>query len=248
MVEDTSEALARSFWQGRPGATDVQDGMAGDWFIEQAMARYRALPYLTDALMLCFADQHTPRVLEVGCGLGFDGAYLVESGAEYTGVDFPLTVLHAAKSMVVLTGSPAKWNLKSGDARALPMGDAAFDVVYSFGVLHHIPAVSAAIKEITRVLKKDGRLVAMVYNYDSIVATAYRHDPEREGTNQPYGEGWTVPWSMADIHQLLSEDFKDLSVIYCPSAHDYVTTTSGRRMRIINDQQAYHMLVTGVKR
>src|SRR5258708_23698162 len=54
------------------------------------------------------------------------------------------------------------------DATSLEFSDAAFDVVYSFGVLQHIPEAQKAVAEIHRVLKPGGEVVAMVYNRTSI--------------------------------------------------------------------------------
>jgi SAM-dependent methyltransferase len=50
----------------------------------------------------------------------------------------------------------------------LDFPDGTFDVVYSFGVLHHIPKVEQAVGEIGRVLKPGGELLVMLYNRTSI--------------------------------------------------------------------------------
>ena len=54
------------------------------------------------------------------------------------------------------------------DATSLDFPDGTFDVVYSFGVLHHIPDVTRAVAEIHRVLKSGGELLVMLYNRASI--------------------------------------------------------------------------------
>ena len=54
-----------------------------------------------------------------------------------------------------------------GDAEALPFADGSFDRVFSNGVLHHTPDMSAALREIHRVLKPSGRVVIIVYNRNS---------------------------------------------------------------------------------
>jgi SAM-dependent methyltransferase len=56
--------------------------------------------------------------------------------------------------------------LELGSACALPFADNSFDMVFSHGVLHHIPEIDKAQQEIARVLKPNGCLIAMVYaNY-----------------------------------------------------------------------------------
>src|SRR3546814_15955920 len=45
----------------------------------------------------------------------------------------------------------------------MPLPDGRFDIVFSHGVLHHIPEIRTAQREIRRVLKPDGELVVMLY-------------------------------------------------------------------------------------
>ena len=54
------------------------------------------------------------------------------------------------------------------DATSLDFPSNAFDVVYSFGALHHIPAAGVAVAEIHRVLKPGGELLVMLYNRTSV--------------------------------------------------------------------------------
>jgi hypothetical protein len=59
-------------------------------------------------------------------------------------------------------------NIKVGSALDIPYGDQEFDIVFSHGVLHHIPEISRAQAEIRRVLKPTGSLVMMVYAKHSL--------------------------------------------------------------------------------
>ncbi len=54
-------------------------------------------------------------------------------------------------------------DVKQGSVLRLPFGDRAFDVVFSHGVLHHVPEIEAAQREIHRVLKPCGELIVMLY-------------------------------------------------------------------------------------
>ncbi len=60
-------------------------------------------------------------------------------------------------------------DLSEGDAEKLPYDDASFDVVYSWGVIHHSPNTALAAREIIRVLRPGGSFRVMVYHTWSLV-------------------------------------------------------------------------------
>jgi ubiquinone/menaquinone biosynthesis C-methylase UbiE len=88
------------------------------------------------------------RILVVGCGTGREAAQLAQSlGSDVTGIDIaPRFDAAAAKAA----------RLQWGDATALEFPDAAFDFVYSYHALEHIPDYRAALAQMKRVLAKDG--------------------------------------------------------------------------------------------
>jgi ubiquinone/menaquinone biosynthesis C-methylase UbiE len=91
------------------------------------------------------------KVLEVGCGLGYDTSYMRSKGINVTAIDL----------------SPANAKIAGGicmDAENLWFKDGFFDKVFSFGVLHHTPNTQKAVNEIHRVLKVGGEAVIMIYH------------------------------------------------------------------------------------
>lgn len=100
-----------------------------------------------------------PRCLEVGCGQGALARLLVERhGAQVVASDYdPAQVALAQERLADLDEGV---ELRVVDARAIPFDDMAFDAVFSFGVLHHIPSGwQEAVAEIARVLKPGGWFV-----------------------------------------------------------------------------------------
>jgi len=104
-------------------------------------------------------------VLEIGCGLGTDGAQFAEAGADYAGVDLTEAAVELARKRFETFGIPGKF--QTADAEQLQFEDNSFDLVYSHGVLHHTPDTAKAIREVHRVLRPGGRAMVMLYHRDS---------------------------------------------------------------------------------
>jgi SAM-dependent methyltransferase len=64
-------------------------------------------------------------------------------------------------------------DLLCADSETLPFPDGVFDVVYSFGVIHHTPDTKCAARELVRVLKPGGVLKVMVYHRRSLNVFLY---------------------------------------------------------------------------
>jgi ubiquinone/menaquinone biosynthesis C-methylase UbiE len=95
--------------------------------------------------------------LEVGCGSGLVTRYLAKKyKADVTGIDIDSQMIELARKDV-----DGALNLRylEADAADLPFRDGSFDVVLSFGVLHHIQNWLGALKEVKRVLKTGGYFV-----------------------------------------------------------------------------------------
>lgn len=155
----------RAFWQAHPCGTKFTDAEIGtrEFFASLEAHRYAKewhIPAAAD-----FAGARGLRVLEIGCGVGTDGAQFAEAGADYTGVDLTDAAIELARKRFELFG--LKGHFEVADAENLDFPNDSFDVVYSHGVLHHTPDIEAAVREIHRVLKPGGRAIVMVYHRGS---------------------------------------------------------------------------------
>ena len=95
-----------------------------------------------------------PKILDVGCGTGANLEMLAEFG-EASGVD----VSHEALEFCRLRGLE---NVRHGLAENLPFADASFDLATALDVIEHLDNDLAGLKEMRRVLKKDGRALIFV--------------------------------------------------------------------------------------
>jgi len=165
LADEQLKERVRTFWQAHPCGTKFSDAEIGTRaFFERIEAhRYEKEWHIPAAAN--FANTRGLKVLEIGCGLGTDGAQFAKAGADYTGVDLTNAAIELARKRFQLFGLTGKFQV--ADAENLDFPDESFDVVYSHGVLHHTPDIDAAVQEIHRVLKPGGRAIVMLYHRGS---------------------------------------------------------------------------------
>jgi ubiquinone/menaquinone biosynthesis C-methylase UbiE len=158
---DTRKQPIRAFWEATPcgsvhGAS--REGTAA-WYDEIERHRDRVEPFINQ--IADFRSATGLRVLEVGVGVGTDFVKWARAGAHATGIDLTRSAIEHTQRRLLLEGLTGE--LLTADAETLPFPDRHFDLVYSWGVLHHTPDTAKAIAEAIRVLKPGGRLILMLY-------------------------------------------------------------------------------------
>lgn len=115
-----------------------------------------------------FAKAKGKKVLEIGVGAGVDFCEWIRHGAHATGIDLTEAAVKFTRERLDANNiKPHQYRLLAADAENVPFADNEFDVVYSWGVLHHTPETAKAFKETFRVLKPGGLLKAMIYHVPS---------------------------------------------------------------------------------
>jgi len=162
--EDLKQRV-RAFWQTHPCGTKFSDAEIGtpEFFERIEAHRYRKEWHIPVAAN--FAATRGLKVLEIGCGMGTDGAQFAKAGADYTGIDLTEAAIELARKRFAL--SHLNGEFRVSDAENLDFDDESFDLVYSHGVLHHTPDIEAAVSEIHRVLKPRGQAIVMLYHRGS---------------------------------------------------------------------------------
>ena len=106
--------------------------------------------------------------MEIGVGMGADHVEWAKSGPRsLTGIDLTPAGIEYTRQRLGVYGLSSR--LEVGDAENLPFPDESFDIVYSWGVLHHSPDTARAIREVLRVLRPRGVARIMIYHKYSLV-------------------------------------------------------------------------------
>jgi ubiquinone/menaquinone biosynthesis C-methylase UbiE len=123
--------------------------------VRALLQRWHDLP----ALLRLGGSIEGARVLEVGCGRGEGIRLLLERGAaRVDAFDLDPDMVRRARERLS-TVEPGRFGLQVGDVTAVPFGDGSFDAVFDFGILHHVPGWSDALREVRRVLVPGGRFL-----------------------------------------------------------------------------------------
>ena len=154
----------REYWEERTCGTGkpvTQDAPAytRDWYERIEEHRYRQEPFIHAVAQ--FTRHHGKKLLEIGVGAGTDHLQWARAGAECFGVDLTDSAITVTGRRLALYGLESK--LQRLDAETLPFPDASFDVVYSWGVIHHSEHPEAIISEVRRVLRPGGVFIGMLY-------------------------------------------------------------------------------------
>lgn len=165
LMEDAKQEVY-AFWEKASCGEELYLSKQNrDGYMQQAKIRYELEPYILD--FADFKKYKGKRVLEIGVGLGADHQMFAESGAVLHGIDLTRRAIDNTAKRFQVFGLNS--NLQVSDAERLPFSNDYFDMVYSWGVLHHTPDTEKAINEVLRVLKPGGEVKCMIYYKYSFV-------------------------------------------------------------------------------
>ena len=157
-----SKNAVADFWNSEPcGARYLGEKSEFD---AHARARYHLEPYIFD--FAGFSSARGLRVLEIGVGMGADYEQWLKAGAIASGIDLSAGSLERARRRCELAGFVPDLHL--ADAENLPFASNSFDVVYSYGVMHHSPNTTKCLIEAWCVLKPGGEARIMLYHHRSL--------------------------------------------------------------------------------
>jgi SAM-dependent methyltransferase len=165
--EDIPITKVSDYWNSRPcnirhssqpvGSREYFDGVeARKYFVESHIPRFAD-----------FARWKGKKVLEIGCGIGTDTINFARHGAQVTAVDLTEKSLEVARQRAQVFGLEDRVRFIQANAEKLSESVPVepYDLVYSFGVIHHTPHPERVIEEIRKYVIPESTVRIMVYNY-----------------------------------------------------------------------------------
>lgn len=157
----------KKFWNDRPCNIKHSSKELGtlEYFDEVTKKKFHVEPHILDFTQ--FSQWENKKVLEIGCGLATVGINFALSGADYTGVELSEESLNLTKQRFNVYEMDGRFY--SGNAEQLSsfVPVETYDLIYSFGVIHHSPHPEKIISEIKKYMNEDSTLKIMLYAKDS---------------------------------------------------------------------------------
>lgn len=225
----------QEFWE-RNIPWSYRDVKSPPSYSERRRMRYSLQDYMQEAIG--FTNYRSKRVLEVGCGAGIDTAEFARNGAMVTAIDSSQLAVDETKK--TLREARVAGKVLKAPAESIPFPDNSFDLVYSFGVLHHVSEIGESLREITRVLVPSGEFVGMFYNRNSLLyaySILFLHKDEgrteeellRKYAERVKGAPLVRVFSIDSLRTLLSEYFDVRSI---KAYYDVIDTPDERKVKL----------------
>jgi ubiquinone/menaquinone biosynthesis C-methylase UbiE len=157
----------RDFWDETSCGERYASGESErEYYETHARRRFELEPYIHDFAR--FKEGEGKDVLEIGVGMGADHLEWAKARPKsLIGIDLTLRAVEHTRRRLELFGFHS--DIRVADAENLPFANNSFDVVYSWGVLHHSPDTKRAIDEVYRVLRPGGIARIAIYHKYSLV-------------------------------------------------------------------------------
>ena len=192
----------RTYWNDRPCNVRHSPKEVGtrEYYDEVEAKRYYAEPHIPD-----FADFQSwkgKKVLEVGCGMATEGINFARYGAQYTATDLSVESLDLAKKRFEVYNEEGDFYLGNSEELSSFLPPNTYDLIYSFGVIHHSPRPDRIISQIKQYMNKDSTLKIMLYATDS-----WKNYMIEAGYDQPeaqYGCPIAYTYTKDEVRELLT--------------------------------------------
>jgi ubiquinone/menaquinone biosynthesis C-methylase UbiE len=155
----------KNYWDSRPCNIKHSDKPIGS---KEYFDEVEARKYFVESHIPKFAEFEkwkNKKVLEIGCGIGTDTINFAKAGAQVTAVELSKESIAIAQKRVEIYGlNNVKFYLADAENLSSFVPIEKYDLIYSFGVIHHTPNPEKAISEIKKYMGENSILKLMLYH------------------------------------------------------------------------------------
>ena len=158
----------KGYWNKQPCNIkhSNKEFLSKEYFDEVEKRKYLVEPHILDFAE--FDKWNGKKVLEIGCGIGTDAVNFARNGAIYTGIELSDKSLEITKKRFEVFNLKGNfYNLDAQNFDELKIVGNDFDLIYSFGVIHHSPHPEKIIENCYKLLSNTGKIKIMIYAENS---------------------------------------------------------------------------------
>lgn len=245
----------KNFWNARPCNIRHSSKEIGtkEYFDEVERKKFFVEPHILS--FTDFKSTKNKKVLEIGCGIGTAAINFARAGSDYTGVELSEESLSLTKKRFDVYGQVGNFFLGNAEELSSFLPDNKYDLIYSFGVIHHSPNPEKIISELKKYMHKETELKIMLCaknSWKNILIDGGIEQPEAQ-----YGCPVAYTYSDEDVTRLLGgfkietimqdhifpyeiEPYKNNEFVKVP----WFNSMPDTMFKLLEKKLGWHMLIT----
>lgn len=203
----------RDYWNRRP--CNLRHGRAPlgtrEYFDQVEARKYFVEPHIPGFSQ--FERWRGKKVLEIGCGLGTAGVSFARAGADYTAIELSDESLKLARQRFGIYGLNGRFYSGNAEELSSIVPVERYDLVYSFGVIHHSPQPERIVAEVKKYLGPSSEFRLMLYAKNS-----WKNIMIEAGFDQPEAQSG-CPIAYTYSHEEIRELLRDYEILELRQEH-----------------------------
>lgn len=245
----------KNYWNIRPcnlNHSKLEKGTR-EYFDEVESKKHFVEPHILK--FADFSNCNNLKVLEIGCGIGTAAVNFIRNGANYTGIELSDESLKLTKQRFnVYSLSGELYNINAEEDISF-LGFNSFDLIYSFGVIHHSPNPEKIIGNVYKLLKPNGVFKLMLYAENSWKKMLIDKEEEQYEAQNNCPLAYT--YTNEQVYKLL-ENFRNINIfqthifpykiehyknnIYIKE--DWFNSMPEKMFKILEEKLGWHLCIT----